>query len=65
MLGHVYSSDVSYLKHFFPYIIATVDINDCNPDPCVNGDCTDEVDGYSCVCVAGYAGDDCDGKLSS
>ena len=37
-----------------------VDINDCIPVPCQNGgSCTDEVNGYTCTCLAGYTGADC------
>ena len=43
-----------------------VDIDDCNQDPCLNGaTCNDEVNSYSCTCVAGYAGTDCESKLST
>ena len=37
------------------------DTNDCDPNPCQNGGaCTDEVNVYSCACVAGYEGGDCE-----
>ena len=37
-----------------------VDIDDCGDNECENGaTCVDEVDGYSCTCPAGYAGDLC------
>jgi len=36
-------------------------IDDCDPDPCLNGGiCTDGVDSYSCECVDGYTGGNCD-----
>ena len=36
------------------------DINDCNPDPCENGGtCVDGVDSFTCVCPAGYEGNNC------
>ena len=41
------------------YIFCT-DIDDCDPDPCVNGDCTDGVNTYTCDCNDGYTGTDCD-----
>ena len=42
---------------FGPALFA--DVNECNSQPCVVGqsvNCTDEVDGYTCLCVAGYEG---------
>ncbi len=34
--------------------------DDCNPNPCLNGGgCTDMVNGYTCSCVVGYIGQDC------
>ena len=37
-----------------------MNIDDCDPNPCENGgNCTDEIDGYSCTCVQGYTSDDC------
>ena len=42
--------------------ILPVDIDDCEVKPCKNGgECTDVVNGFSCVCVAGYTGKTCDG----
>ena len=36
------------------------DIDDCSPNPCDNGaTCTDLVNSYSCTCVPGYTGHDC------
>ncbi|XP_030853677.1 fibropellin-1-like [Strongylocentrotus purpuratus] len=36
------------------------DINECSPDPCLNGaTCSDGVNGYTCTCADGYSGDDC------
>ena len=37
------------------------DINECSSSPCENGGtCSDAVNEYSCSCVAGYAGDNCE-----
>ena len=37
------------------------DIDDCENDPCENGgSCTDGVNIYTCGCVAGYTGDNCE-----
>ena len=36
------------------------DIDDCADQPCQNGgNCTDAVNDYTCVCVAGYSGKNC------
>ena len=37
----------------------STNINDCDPDPCVNGACMDLVNDYSCQCVAGFADKNC------
>ncbi|MBW2736267.1 MAG: calcium-binding EGF-like domain-containing protein [Deltaproteobacteria bacterium] len=36
------------------------EVNHCDPDPCVNGVCTDGADDYSCACDPGFEGVDCD-----
>ena len=36
-------------------MILFIDIDDCTPDPCLNGgSCVDGVNSNSCNCVAGY-----------
>ena len=36
------------------------DIDDCSPNPCLNGaSCSDGVNSYTCSCVAGYNGNNC------
>ena len=43
-----------------------VDIDECASNPCQNaGTCTDAVDGYTCGCVAGYNGDNCETGMST
>lgn len=37
------------------------DIGDCAPNPCENdGSCIDEVNDYTCACVDGYEGKNCE-----
>ena len=37
------------------------DINECASNPCLNGGaCTDQVNGYVCSCMMGYAGTYCE-----
>ena len=39
----------------------SIDIDDCNPNPCENdGTCGDGVHGYSCTCALGYTGTNCE-----
>ena len=45
----------------FLILILLTDIDDCSPDPCQNGAaCTDGVNTYTCVCLAGYTGMNCE-----
>jgi hypothetical protein len=42
-------------------IYCFADIDECSSNPCLNGGtCTDQVNGYSCTCVAGYTGNRCE-----
>ncbi|XP_019630974.1 PREDICTED: fibropellin-1-like isoform X2 [Branchiostoma belcheri] len=39
--------------------------DECSSNPCANGaTCEDEVDGYTCSCVPGYGGDQCETGVS-
>ncbi len=53
------------MQIIIPFLISSLrylsDIDDCSPDPCLNGGtCSDLVDGYSCACAAGYTGTNCE-----
>ena len=44
-----------------PYSNIFIDIDECVSSPCQNGgSCTDQVNGYTCNCVDGYYGSDCE-----
>ena len=48
------------LDRHFPFSFCLQDINDCDPDPCLNGGtCVDGLDSYSCSCPEGYVDDNC------
>lgn len=37
------------------------DINECASSPCKNGGtCHDDIDSYTCTCIAGYEGHNCE-----
>ena len=56
---YVYIPDCSLYLNMCDIIL--VDINECLSNPCVNGTiCTDAVDAYTCACVAGYTGPQCE-----
>ena len=53
-----------FRNHFsFPIISLTfpfADIDDCSPDPCLNGGtCRDGVNSFTCTCALGYNGITC------
>ena len=43
------------------FFFATENIDDCDPDPCANGQCVDGINSYECNCDSGYNGANCDG----
>ena len=37
-----------------------IDIDECSSNPCLNGgSCTDQVNGYACICSPKYTGTQC------
>jgi hypothetical protein len=43
-----------------------VDVDECASSPCQNGGtCTDDVNGYKCVCVDGYTDNNCERSRST
>ena len=46
-------------KQFLLLFSSYLDINECQPDLCVHGNCTNQINGYNCTCNAGYYGKNC------
>ena len=45
-------------------LINLVDIDECESFPCQNGgNCTDSIAGYSCDCIPGHTGENCETSL--
>ena len=41
--------------------LSFTDINECAPDPCQNGgNCFDQINNYTCKCLLGYTGKNCE-----
>ena len=48
-----------FLLFLFDFFCRT-DVDECSSNPCLNGGCcTDQVNGYACSCLPGYAGAQC------
>ena len=41
----------------------TMNIDDCSPNPCINGNCTDGIGSYTCTCDPIWTGTNCDSCL--
>ncbi len=45
----------------FIFCVLFPDINECSSSPCLNGGvCLDGIDGYTCNCLAGFTGFNCE-----
>ena len=41
--------------------VLVLDINECASSPCTNGGaCIDEIDRFTCECMSGFTGDQCE-----
>ncbi|XP_052070613.1 uncharacterized protein LOC127709241 isoform X2 [Mytilus californianus] len=48
----------------FAGAVCDVDIQECDSNPCFNGECVDEENNYSCLCYQGYTGHDCETSIN-
>ena len=47
-------------QYFNIIIIVSSDIDECENSPCIHGNCTDEINDYSCQCFDGFMGGNCE-----
>ena len=45
-------------------ITVVVEVDECHSNPCVNGECIDQIKGFMCNCSDGYYGAHCECKLA-
>ena len=60
-MGEVDENWISYRCLVSVVWLLNTDIDECLSSPCQNGGtCTDDVNGYTCACDAGYTGTNCE-----
>ena len=56
----VFLRQMLYKGLMYLQCLLVIDIDECSSDPCKNGaKCSDNVNGYTCKCTAGFEGDNC------
>ena len=45
------------------FVFFLVETDECVSSPCLNGNCTDQLNSFECNCEPGYTGSNCDGKF--
>lgn len=67
--GHDHMSNYSHLWYccyccccwcLYAITLLFTDINECLATPCINGDCTNNIGGFTCSCRAGWVGTLCE-----
>ena len=52
---------VLFFVCLFVFCYCYSDIDECSPNQCLNGgSCTDQQNGFTCVCAAGFSGNLCE-----
>ena len=57
----VYSSKTYKSKNVkYACLLHDTDIDECASQPCIHGECNDQLNGYLCECLEGYTGVHCE-----
>ena len=51
---------VHFDSYYYGHQLFYSDIDDCENQPCIQGKCTDRVNGYKCTCEPGWEGPNCE-----
>ena len=50
----------TFSAYNFTWYAWSSDVNECSSDPCMNGQCQDGINQYTCICDPGWEGVNCD-----